>query len=285
VSELAAQATAPTTVLEVPWSLVIPTADTYLVGYGQRVPNDFTLEMLAALQRCKRVFAVPPIHAPAFKIPEMESLLHLYGPDKHRLDTYQEVVSIVLEAAASDPPVAFATYGSVMVGTYPAHRILEEAPRRNLTVHVTNAVSSFDGIWADFNIEPFFGFEIWEATMFLQLGIEPDTRKNVLLPQAPFLGVAKGPDPANWTMQPTTIMPRLREHLLGFYSPDHRVHFIRTGSGVGPRAFDSDVETLSLSELGHPGRDWGSTLLIPRSTSPGKGGQYDFASRAGDASF
>ncbi|GAA1972160.1 hypothetical protein [Amycolatopsis minnesotensis] len=47
--------------------------------------------------------------------------------------------------------------------------------RRGLTVHVTNAVSCFDGIWADLTIEPFFGFSVWEATAFVKLGIEPDT--------------------------------------------------------------------------------------------------------------
>ena len=46
-------------VLEVPWNLVVPEADVFIVGYGNRLPNDFTLEMLAVLRRCKRIFAVP----------------------------------------------------------------------------------------------------------------------------------------------------------------------------------------------------------------------------------
>src|SRR5258708_34988382 len=101
---------------EVPWNLIIPTVDVHLVGYGMRIPNDFTLEMLAVLQRCKRIFGLPPLHAPAFKIPEMESLLTHYAPDKNRLRSYREMVDVVLEAASTDPPVAFATYGSAMVG-------------------------------------------------------------------------------------------------------------------------------------------------------------------------
>src|SRR5438105_3039362 len=165
-------------VTEVPWNLYVPTVDIYLVGYGLRMPNDFTVEMLAVLQRCKRIFGFPPIHAPAFRIPQMESLLGLYGPEKNRLQSYREVVETVLEAAATDPPVGLATYGSAVVGMLPAHRILEEAPKRNMTVHVTNAVSSFDGIWADFNIDPFFGFEVWEATLFLRAKIEPNPRAN-----------------------------------------------------------------------------------------------------------
>jgi len=158
-----------------------------------------------------------------------------------------------------------------MVGTYPAHRILEEAPRRNLSVHVTNAVSSLDGIWADFNIDPFFGFEIWEATVFLRAGIEPDPRKNLLLPQAPVLEVDVGPDIEKMTMQTSSVVQLLRDHLLRFYAPDHTVHYIKTGSGAGPRSLGAEVETLLLRDLDHPGWNAGSTLLIPRATRPGGG--------------
>jgi uncharacterized protein YabN with tetrapyrrole methylase and pyrophosphatase domain len=235
--------------------------------------------MLAVLQRCKRVFGMPPLHAPAFKVPEMESLVDLYAPDKSRTETYREVVDVVLRAAIADPPVAFATYGSAMVGVLPAHRLVEEALRRDVTVHVTSAVSSFDGIWADFNIEPFFGFEVWEATLFLAYEIEPDARKHVLLPQAPALNVTAGPDVHAGTMEMSSTIPRLRDHLLRFYSPDHRVHFITTGTGIGPRALGADVETLSLRDLDRPGRSQGSTLLVPRAVAPGRG-RFDFASRA-----
>ncbi|HEY3610610.1 MAG TPA: SAM-dependent methyltransferase, partial [Pseudonocardiaceae bacterium] len=229
-----------------------------------RLPNDFTLEMLAVLKRCKRVFGIPPVRAPEFGLPEMENLGTLYGPDKSRQKTYREWLDLVLDAAAADAPVALATYGSAMVGALVTHRIIEEAPRRGLTVHVSNAISSIDGIWADFNIEPFYGFEIWEATTFVRLGIEPDTRTNLMLPQAPLFGVTNGPDPQNATMAVSSTVAALRDHLLRFYPADHEVHFVRTGSGVGPLSIRPNIETLPLAELDHPGGNTMSTLLIPR---------------------
>ncbi|RAY11559.1 hypothetical protein DPM19_30120 [Actinomadura craniellae] len=253
--------------IDVPWNLIIPEADIYLVGYGMRMPNDFTLEMLAVLKRCQRIFAVPPINAPEFGIPRMENLLHFYAPDKNRHKTYREMLELILDAAAEDAPVALATYGSAMVGTFVAHRILEEAPERGLTVHVTNAVSSFDGIWADLNIEPFYGFEIWEATAFVKLEIQPDPRVNLLLPQAPIFGVAKGPDISRLTMETSSTLVDLRDYLLRFYPPEHRVHFIKTGSGAGPRSVGPAIETLPLAELHRSGRNQGSTLLVPRMDS------------------
>jgi uncharacterized protein YabN with tetrapyrrole methylase and pyrophosphatase domain len=250
--------------IEVPWKLVVPEVDIHLVGYGNRLPNDFTLEMLAVLQRCKQIFGVPPIHAPEFKIPPMQSLLGLYSPDKHRSETYREMIDIVLMAAAADPPVAFATYGSALVGTYATHRILEVAPQHGLTVHVTNATSSFDGIWADLNIDPLLGVQIWEASMFLRLDIIPNTHAHLLLPQAPVLDVSTGIDPVKMQMALSSSTPALRDRLLRYYPPDHNVHFDTTGSGAGPYLRAPDIETVALRDLDHPGRQQASTLIVPR---------------------
>jgi uncharacterized protein YabN with tetrapyrrole methylase and pyrophosphatase domain len=274
----------PIDVIEVPWNLVVPEADIHLVGYGMRLPNDFTLETLAVLKRCKRVFGLPPVHAPEFGIPPMENLLPGYGEGKERIKTYQEWLDVVLDAAKTDAPVALATYGSAMVGALVTHRILEEAPRRNLTVHVTNTVSCLDGIWADLNIEPFFGFEIWEATAFVDLAVEPDTQANLVLPQAPLFEVTTGPDLATSTMTVSSTIVALRNHLLRFYPPDHEVHFISVRSGTGPRSLTPHIETLPLADLDHPGTEVLSTLFVPRSTTrKGLDFRRPSAGRTGDA--
>lgn len=251
-------------VIDVPWNLTLPQVDVHLVGYGMRLPNDLTIEALAVLKNCKKVFGVPALNAPELGIPPMENLGLLYAPDKNRNETYREWLELVLDAAAADPPVAFATYGSAMAGALVSHRILEEAPRRGLTVHVTNAVSCIDGIWADLNIEPFLGFEIWEATAFVQLAVEPTTRAHLMLPQAPVFEVKTGPNVATQTIATSSTLVRLRDHLLRFYPAEHTVHYVYTGSGTGPAAIGPSVESLPLGDLDHPGRLPLSTLVVPR---------------------
>lgn len=263
------QTSIPSGRLEVPWHLVVPEADIYLVGYGMRLPNDLTLEALAILKRCKRVFGIPPISAPEFGLPEMEDLFQLYGPDKSRQQTYREWQDLVLDAAAEDGPVALATYGNAMVGALVTHRILETAPTRGLSAHTANSASCLDGLWADLNIEPFYGFEIWEATIFVNLGIEPNTRATLMLPQAPVLGVRTGPDLERSTMTTSSTMTTLRDQLLRFYPPDHEIHFATTGSGVGPAASRPTIETLRLADLDHPGTQSMGTLVVPRLATPG----------------
>ncbi|MEW9555357.1 SAM-dependent methyltransferase [Nonomuraea sp. NPDC050783] len=251
----------------VPWDLRVPEADIYLVGYGMQLPNDFTLEMLAVLKRCTRVFAVPPLHAPDFGLPTMEDLTQHYGPDKDRSITYRQWTDLILSAAAAEPPVAFATYGSVMCGASTAHQLLQQAPERGLRVHVTKTVSCFDGIWADLNIEPFYGFSVWEASVFLDLAIVPDTKSNLLLPQAPVLRIKQGPDIAAATIAVSSQITALRDHLLRFYPAEHPVHYIHTASGTAAR---TDLETMPLAKLDHPGAQSHSTLLIPRLDAPAR---------------
>lgn len=143
------------------------------------------------------------------------------------------------------------------------HRIIQEAPKHNLTTHVTNAVSFLDGIMADFNLEPFYGLEIWEATTMVRLGIEPDTMANLLIAQAPHFGVAEGIDPQDQTFRRSTTLPVLRDHLLRFYPIEHQVHHIWTGNGIAPlRA--PDIETVALRDITKPARRHASTLLVPR---------------------
>jgi uncharacterized protein YabN with tetrapyrrole methylase and pyrophosphatase domain len=254
---------APTAVIDVPWELDVPVADLYIVGYGMRLPNDFTLETLAILKRCKRLLGVPPISAPAFGVPEMESLMGLYAPDKPRSETYREMVALALDAAA-DGPAAFVTFGSAMVGTVAAHRLLAEAPRRGLTVHVPNAVSFLDGIWADLNIEPFFGLQIWEATAFVRRKVVPDTKANLMLPQAAFYGVEAGPDPSTVRIAPSSQAADLQAYLLRYYPSDHVVHLATTGAAGVEGSMRSTVKSVTLGELSAVEGHMASTLVVPR---------------------
>jgi uncharacterized protein YabN with tetrapyrrole methylase and pyrophosphatase domain len=243
--------------IEVTWRLDVPRADVHVVGYGNRMPNDFTLEMLAVLKRCRRVFGAPPVHAPQLGIAPMESLMALYEAGRPRAATYDAMAQTVLAAAATDAPVALATYGSAMVGMPVCHQLLEQASLHGLTAHVTRAPSALDGIWAQLGIDPLSGAEIWDATTFMQTAVKPNVRANLLLAQVALLEHS-GTDPP---------VVALRERLLGFYDADLDVHYV-TAPGAAPFAPRADIETVALGELVSPGRLRLSTLLVPRSSPP-----------------
>ena len=63
------------------------------------------------------------------------------------------------------------------------------------------------------------------------------------------------------------------------YPADHTVHYVKTGSGAGPHLVGADIETITLADLNHPGRQQASTLFVPRlPTSTLK--RFDFTSPA-----
>jgi tetrapyrrole (corrin/porphyrin) methylase-like protein len=257
------RASQPLGAVEVPFNLVVAEVDIHVVGYGNRLPNDFTLETLAVLKSCKRVFGAPPIHAPQFGIPAMEDLVELCDSDAAD-ELYEEMAEVVLAAAASDPPVAFATFGSPMVGMHPAHRIVELAGQRGLTIHVSNAVPSFDAIWADLNIEPFFGFAIWDMTTFVRLAIKPTRSAHLLLLRGSMVGAADHTERAAANSSAGVPVPVLRDHLLRFYGPEHEVHLVDSKPATGPRLLAAGVKTIALRDLEPSGCPSTSALLVPR---------------------
>lgn len=239
---------------DVPWQLSVPLADVYVVGYGNRLPNDFSLEMLAVLKRCGHVFGAPPIHAPDLGLAPMESLMAAYRSGRRRADVHDELAETVLAAAEHDAPVAFATYGSAMVGMPACHLLLARASRRGLSVHVTSAPSSLDGVWTQVGLDPLSGIEIWDATAFMDHAGEPDAGVSLLLAQVGLMelpGVSKP-------------VAALRDRLLCSHDADHEVHFV-TVPGAARHAPHADIETLRLGELERGGRKALSTLLIPGS--------------------
>jgi uncharacterized protein YabN with tetrapyrrole methylase and pyrophosphatase domain len=121
-----------------------------------------------------------------------------------------------------------------------AHRLLDEGRRRGLTVHVANAVSALDGIWAQLSIDPFAGCQVRSASDLVQSDVVPDTRATLVLRAA------------------TANGGRLRDHLLRFYPARHIVHIATAGPGL-----DSVLTSVSLGELAAVTRVVGSTLVVP----------------------
>ncbi len=239
--------------VEEPPEATLPLADIHVVGYGNRLPNDFTLEMLAALRRCRRVFGVPPIHAPGLSLPAMESLMRLYRRGRRHDEIYDEMACTVIDAATRHAPIGFATYGSAMVGMPVCHLILERSQRVGLSAHVSAAPSSLDGVWAALAEDPADGSQMWDATAFLTAAAEPNPRAILLLGQVMLLAL---PGSGH-------SVAVLREHLLRFYEPDHPVRFVTAEAAVAyaPR---QRVDTFKLRDLAGPGREALSMLVVER---------------------
>jgi uncharacterized protein YabN with tetrapyrrole methylase and pyrophosphatase domain len=237
--------------IEVPWELEVPRADVHLVGYGNRLPNDLTLEALAVLKRCRRLFGAPPIHAPSLGLAPMESLMGHYRAGRRRAEIHAAMAEEVLAAGTREAPVGFATYGSAMVGMPVCHQVLAQAAARGLSVHVSGAPSALDGIWAQLGVDPLAGAVVWDATAFIQAGAEPSTGASLMLAAVGLMELSV----ANPIMA-------LRERLLRFYAADREILFVTAPAATqyAPRA---ELERLRLSDLVRAGAHALSTLVVP----------------------
>lgn len=150
-------------------ALSVAIAYIYVVGYANRLPNDFTLKMLTVLKRCRRVLGVPPMHAPSSALPGCTVLSGCIATGaatttsprwRRRCSTRQRVTRRWRWRGMA------ARWSSVTV-------LLEQAPLHDLSGHVTTAPSALDGLRAQLALDPLEGTEIWDAVIYTQSLAQP----------------------------------------------------------------------------------------------------------------
>lgn len=100
--------------------------------------------------------------------PTAESLQPFYGPQKHRLLSYLEMVERILSFVREGLEVCAAFYGHPGVFVYPSHEAVRRAREEGFTARMLPAVSSEDCLFADLGVDPAeSGCQSFEATDFL----------------------------------------------------------------------------------------------------------------------
>lgn len=233
----------------------IPDVDVYLVGLGLQVPNDLTLEAIGAMRLSDEILAIPAVDLKEFGIREMKDLSSLYGKGKSRRDTYHEMAEIVLEECQREKKVSFVTYGSAVVGTRAAHIVGTEGQRRGLEVHLCRTASSYEGMWFRLGIDPFMGFETWEASMFVRYGVQPNRTANLLLTGVSLFGIEDDVSGRKCDLG------GLWEYLGHFYGDDQPMALIRLAQmgiperlewfklGAAPAVLEADMTSLVISRV------------------------------------
>lgn len=235
-------------------ALAPPDADVYLVGWGMRPPWDCTLETLAVLDRVDTLFCLPaPPDLPIAG--EVVDLSEQYEPGLLRADLYRRLADQVLDAAA-EGSVAFATFGSAMVGTAPAHHILRLGAERGLRVHALPGVSCLEALWGDLGTEPFNGVLVWDATAFLVNKAVAPPHVDLLLAGVTVLNLHVTQH--QYAPLASQDLEPLRDHLLESFEHDHPAVFASAARGIEPAA----LELTTIGQLGTSPTDV-SSLYVP----------------------
>jgi uncharacterized protein YabN with tetrapyrrole methylase and pyrophosphatase domain len=233
-----------------------------VVGTGIRTVGHMTMESVGWIKRADKVLYIvsDPIAEELIKTlnPEgAESLFHLYGENKPRIQTYHEMIDLTLKYVREGKRVCMAAYGHPGVFAYPTHESVRRARAEGFKARMLPGISAEDCMFADLNFDPAMaGCQSYEATDFLVNGRHIDNTSNVILWQIGVLG------DTTFKAQAYDIkgMPQLLQKLYQYYSPYHDVYVYEAPifAGVEPV-----IRKVPLWMLPQAGVSAISTLYIP----------------------
>lgn len=222
------------------------TTSIYLLGSGIKGALHLTVETAQALRVCRRVFVLHAddgvLDAVREHCPEVEDLAPLYDGQSVRDDVYRQISQRLVDAALEDAPVAFLVHGHPLFLVSATEYTLELAEQHGLRVSVLPAVSSFDTLLCDLQIDYGYGVQIFDTTTLLKAGWSPNPQVPLLLFQlASTLNRAViDRDPDRQALRP------LIDLLAPLYGADHRVQVVWSSAHVLEA---SSITEVALSEL------------------------------------
>jgi uncharacterized protein YabN with tetrapyrrole methylase and pyrophosphatase domain len=185
-----------------------------------------------------------------------ESLQPFYGPDKHRLVSYLEMVERILSFVREELDVCAVFYGHPGVFVYPSHEAIRRARLEGFTARMLPAVSSEDCLFADLGIDPAeSGCQSFEATDFLIRRRKFDPCSPLILWQIGCI--------ANWKAEVmdcsaglAVLLEALREH----YGSQHKVILYQAAQYP---SCDPVIERIPLSKITKAPLTPVTTLYVP----------------------
>jgi uncharacterized protein YabN with tetrapyrrole methylase and pyrophosphatase domain len=188
--------------------------------------------------------------------PNTTSLITLYGQDKPRERTYEQMVQRMLAGVRRGHLVCAVFYGHPGVFTYPGHEAIRRCRREGIPARMLPAVSTDACLFADLGVDPAtHGYQSYEATNFVTRVHQFDPSSALVLWQVDSLG--------DRTYQERGFkaqhLPVLRAKLLAYYGARHPVVLYRAAIFSTAQA---EVRRVALGRLTR--KDVvGSTMYVP----------------------
>jgi uncharacterized protein YabN with tetrapyrrole methylase and pyrophosphatase domain len=185
-----------------------------------------------------------------------ESLQPFYGPDKHLLVTYMEMVECILFFVRKRLDVCAAFYGHPGVFVYSSHESIRRARREGFRATMLPATSSEDCLFADLSIDPATsGCQSFEATDFLIRRRKFDPSSHLILWQIGSIGNWK-PEKQDCSTNLATLVEVLQEH----YDANHETVLYQAAQYA---SCDPIIERVPLSKIPEASISAVTTLYVP----------------------
>ncbi len=223
-------------------------ADIYLLGSGIHSSLHFSVETLQAISVCRTVFVLHDdlsIHEYLKEYcSDVRDLAPMYENQEIRSDVYHKIAELLVKEALDKPKIAFIVHGHPLFLVSAAEYTLSLARSRGLRVSVLPAVSSFDTILCDLEIDYGYGLQMFDATTLIREQWKPNPAIPMLVFQlaTTLNGNVVFSDPDSSVLKP------LVNHLLETYSPEHNCIVLHSSSHIIERSTQVEVELVNLSK-------------------------------------
>lgn len=232
-----------------------------VVGTGIDATTQLTPGAQAAIEAADEVLylVVDPVAALRIEAlnPNARSLDSLYGPDKERRRTYDEMAEAFLGPARRGLRSCAVLYGHPGVFGLPAHLAVARARAEGICARMLPAVSTLDCLFADLGLDPGdTGLYCFEATHFLHRRPPVDLDATLVLLQPGMIGEHGGePSPAV-----AGLYRQLVEQLAELYGPEREAVLYTASPYPGGRP---TVLGFPLGEREPPRPDLAATICVP----------------------
>ncbi len=218
-----------------------------IVSTGMLIGGDITVRCQETIKQADVVFSLMSSAVGDSWLDELnpnhKSLQYLYGKTKHRMDTYEEMVEVMMQEVRKGKKVCGAFYGHAGVFAWAPHEAVRVAKKEGFEAKMLPGVSADMALFADLGIDPATkGVQAFEATQFLFYKHQINPVSHVILWQIGLIGEhsAKSFD------IPEKGPQILVDYLSQWYPLDHSIALYECA--VLP-IFETRIERIKLGDL------------------------------------
>ena len=240
-----------------------------IVGSGLRIPTHLSPESLSVLGEASRVLTTLSVFDvlsfPTEIRVKCEPLDNLFQPDIPRLETYQQMANLIVDAVMSqEGSVAFLTRGNPRVLNTITELLVRASDTFEYDCRVFPAISSFDSILIDVGYDPMAGVQLVEASA----AVHDDVRLNPHLACLVYQPYALGSRlPSGASSKGPPALEKLQEYLCSLWAPSHTLAVVISHAEADGSAAITWTKVGALVDVGAD-QLAGGTLFIPPAHRP-----------------
>ena len=232
-----------------------------VVGTGIILGEQITLGAQQSIANAEVVYAVladpATLHWLRTINPKIHSLSHLYDKDKHRANTYEDMVDTIVNSVVEGNDTCAVFYGHPGIFVNPSHAAVQKLEQLGYEAKMEAGVSADACLFADLGVDPAKnGCQSYEATEFLIYKRKLDNTAACIIWQVGVVAEVNAQATASDDFRFQILVDEIEK-----YYPSS--HIVTLYESTQFNIFRSKIKSMSLDSLRSAKVSKLSTLFIP----------------------